>query len=245
MQQADWFESWFGSPWYHILYQDHDNKEAQAFVEKLLHYLQPPAGCRMADIACGEGRYSVQLAEHGYEVMGIDLSHPSIETAKAFENDHLQFAVHDMRMPFYINYFDYAFNFFTSFGYFEHQRDHQLAAKSFAACLKPGGILVVDYLNCEHAAHALVPEETVLREPYTFHITKRLEHRHFLKDIRFADADGKERHYTESVAAFGLEDFRTMFQKAGMTLMDTFGNYKLEPYHPAETPRLIMIFKKQ
>src|SRR5690606_21720625 len=130
-EQVDWFESWFGSPYYHILYEHRDELEAQAFVEELINYLQPLPKSSMADIACGEGRYSIQLAEYGFDVVGIDLSHASIEKAKKHEKENLRFFVHDMRFPFYINYFDYVFNFFTSFGYFASQRDHLMAAKSF------------------------------------------------------------------------------------------------------------------
>lgn len=244
MEHCDWFESWFGSPYYKILYQNRDEVEAEAFVEALLKYLNPLAGSRMADIACGEGRYSVQLAEHGYEVTGIDLSHHSIEKAKAYENEHLHFYVHDMRMPFYINYFDYAFNFFTSFGYFAHDRDHLLAAKSFAASLKKEGLLVIDYLNTENAIVNLEPQSTILRGSYTFHITRKIERNHFLKEIRFTDADNKQRHYKESVAAFTLADFIKMFKTAGMSLVATFGDYKLNSYHPTESTRMIMVFKK-
>src|ERR1700679_942232 len=158
-----WFENWFGSPYYKILYQNRDELEAQEFVENLLGYLQPRPGSTMLDIACGEGRFAKQLAEHGYDVTGIDISHASIETAKAFETDNLQFFVQDMRLPFYINYFDYAFNFFTSFGYFAHMRDHALAARSFAAALKENGILVIDYLNADQVIANIVPEQTVQR----------------------------------------------------------------------------------
>jgi len=243
-QQADWFESWFGSPYYHILYQNRDEQEAQSFIEKLLNHLQPPANSKMLDIACGDGRHAVQLADHGYNVTGIDLSHLSIEKAKASENDHLEFHVHDMRMPFYINYFDYAFNFFTSFGYFEHDRDHLLAAKAFAGALKKGGTLVVDYLNRDYVLKGLVAEDTTQRGSYTFHIKRRLERNHIIKDISFADADHKQRHYTESVAAFGLQDFLEIFNKTGLTLVETFGDYSLNPYDAQQSPRLIMIFKK-
>jgi len=148
--QMDWFENWFGSPYYSILYQNRDELEAQEFVESLLDYLQPPAGSTMLDIACGEGRYAHQLAGHGYRVTGIDLSECSIAVAKQSETDNLEFFVHDMRLPFITNYFDYAFNFFTSFGYFSHDRDNELAAKAFAGALRPGGILVIDYLNRDY-----------------------------------------------------------------------------------------------
>lgn len=244
MQQADWFESWFGSPYYKILYQHRDEQEAQAFIENLLQYLQPPAGCRVVDIACGDGRYAVQLAEHNYDVTGIDLSHLSIEHAKANETDNMHFFVHDMRFQFYINYFDYAFNFFTSFGYFAHDRDHLMAAKAFAAGLKKGGTLVVDYLNREQVIANLVPSATVVRGSYTFNITKRLERNHIIKDINFLDADNKPRHYCESVAAFSLQDFEKIFQKAGLTLQATFGDYQLNSYDAQRSPRMIMIFKK-
>jgi SAM-dependent methyltransferase len=244
MQQSDWFESWFGSPYYTILYQNRDILEAQEFVETLLAYLQPLPDSKMVDIACGEGRFAVQLAEHGYDVTGIDLSHRSIEKAKAHETPLLQFFVHDMRFPFYINYFDYAFNFFTSFGYFAHDRDHVLAAKSFAKGLKKDGILVIDYLNSDQVIANLVPEETIQRGSYSFHIQRRVERNHIVKDISFTDADNKPRHYTESVAAFSLSDFVRMFKTAGLSLVATFGDYKLNTYQPLESKRMIMVFKK-
>ncbi|RYD59057.1 MAG: class I SAM-dependent methyltransferase [Sphingobacteriales bacterium] len=244
MEHKDWFESWFGSPYYKILYQNRDELEAQEFVETLLKHLNPLSGSRMVDIACGEGRFAIQLAEHGFDVTGIDLSHHSIEKAKAAEDDSLHFYVHDMRFPFYINYFDYAFNFFTSFGYFAHDRDHVMAAKSFAGALKKDGLLIIDYLNRDYVLQNLVPEETVQRGSYTFQINRSLERNHIIKKICFADADNKQRCYTESVAAFSLADFIAIFKKAKLSLVGTFGDYQLNSYHPTDSPRMIMIFKK-
>jgi 2-polyprenyl-3-methyl-5-hydroxy-6-metoxy-1,4-benzoquinol methylase len=244
MQQVDWFESWFGSPYYKVLYQNRDELEAQAFVEKLIDFLQPLPDSSMLDIACGEGRYAIQLAEQGFDVTGIDLSYPSIEKAKLHESENLQFFVHDMRMPFYINYFHYAFNFFTSFGYFTHDRDHQLAAKTFGSCLKKGGVLVIDYLNRDQAIGKLKENETIYRGDITFHITRKLEREHFIKEIRFKDTEGRERTYTESVAAFTLANFISMFKKAGLSLIGTYGDYQLNSYHPLDSPRMIMIYKK-
>jgi SAM-dependent methyltransferase len=243
-EQVDWFESWFGSPYYHILYEHRDELEAQAFVETLLNYLQPLPMSTMADIACGEGRFSIELAEHGYDVIGVDLSYANIEKAKKYEHENLHFMVHDMRYPFYINYFNYVFNFFTSFGYFATDRDHMMAAKSFAAGMKKGGLLIIDYLNKEQSLAKLVPEETLQRGKYEFNLQRKLENNHFVKDIYFKDSEGRERHYKESVAAFELSDFIRMFKKAGLSLVATFGDYHLNSYHPFDSPRLIMIFKK-
>jgi len=243
-EQVDWYESWFGSPYYHILYQDRDLEEARNFVEKLVDYLEPLPGSKMADIACGEGRYSRQLALRGYDVTGLDLSYESIQNAQKHESEHLHFLVHDMRFPFYINYFDYAFNFFTSFGYFEKDRDHEMAAKSFVSCLKKEGILVIDYLNKEKALATIKPSFQINKGGIEFNIRKKFEKNHFLKEIYFKDENSVERKFTESVAAFTLGDFIAMFKKAGASLVTTFGNYQLAPYDAQNSPRMIMVFKK-
>lgn len=243
-EQVEWFESWFGSPYYRVLYQHRDQMEANEFADNLLTYLQPPAGSKMVDIACGEGRLAIQLASKGYNVIGLDLSTASIQKAKEYEQGNLQFMVHDMRFPFYINYFDYAFNFFTSFGYFATYHDHELAAKAFAAGLRPGGMLVIDYLNKETTLANLVADETIERSGLTFHIHRCLKEGHFLKNIRFTDNEGRERQFTESVAAFALADFIRIFKEAGLSLVTTFGDYKLNIYHKYESPRMIMVFKK-
>jgi SAM-dependent methyltransferase len=237
-------EDWFGSPYYKILYQDRDEQEARAFIEQLLDYLQPKCACRVLDIACGDGRHAIQLEGHGFDVTGIDIAHASIERAKASENDNLHFFVQDMRFPFYINYFDFAFNFFTSFGYFRNQRDHLLAAKSFSASLVTGGQLVIDYLNSDYIVKNLVSEASVYRGSYHFNITRRLENKHIVKNIHFKDADNRECHVTETVAAFSLAEFQEMFQAAGMTLTRTFGDYNLSEFDCDVSPRMIMIFNK-
>ncbi len=244
MKKKDWYENWFSSKYYSILYQDRDETEAEQFIERLVAHLQPKQNSKMLDIACGEGRHAIQLVEHGYDVTGIDLSYKSILKAKEAEGDNLHFYVHDMRFPFYMNYFDYSFNFFTSFGYFDKKRDHEMAAKSFARGLKKGGILVVDYLNANFVLNNLVTEAVIEKEEYTFNITKSVVDKHIIKDIRFKDTEGKDLHYAERVAAFTLTDFLEIFGKANLTLVDSFGDYHLNKYDEQNSPRLVMVFQK-
>jgi hypothetical protein len=90
-----------------------------------------------------------------------------------------------------------------------------------------------------------VEDDVVVRGIYTFHIKRTLENGHFLKDISFTDTENRERHFRESVAAFTLADFISMFKQTKMTLVGTFGDYQLKEYHPIDSPRMIMIFKKQ
>jgi hypothetical protein len=65
---------------------------------------------------------------------------------------------------------------------------------------------------------------------------------HIFKEIDFED-QGKKYHFTEKVQALRLEDFEQMMEKAGIYLLELFGDYKLRKYYKTQSERLIMIFK--
>ena len=243
--QKQWFKDWFNSPYYHLLYNNRDSGEAAAFIDKLLVYLQPAADATMLDVACGRGRHSKYLADKGFTVTGIDLSIQSINLAKKMENDHLSFFQHDMRLPFRINYFDFAFNFFTSFGYFDTVRENDNALRTIKNALKSGGTLVLDYLNSPYVASHLVCEEMKEKENVVFDIQREMKDHRFLKQIDILDRSRMQRtSYTEGVNAYTKEDFEEMFARQGLQITDIFGDYLFNNYDEHLSPRLIIIAKK-
>src|ERR1700712_2076270 len=185
--EDNWFRDWFNSPYYHQLYAYRDKKEAADFIDKLIADLKPAPGATMLDVACGKGRHSMQLASKGFDVTGIDLSHESIREALKNEQENLHFYEHDMRLPFWINYFDYAFNFFTSFGYFKTQREHDNAIRTISQALKPTGIFVMDFLNIKYSEKRGVEktEKQIGDAHYT--ISKWTDDEHFYKKINIED----------------------------------------------------------
>jgi SAM-dependent methyltransferase len=240
-----WFKDWFNSPYYHLLYNNRDEREAGAFIDKLLAYLQPPADALMLDVACGKGRHASYLADKGYTVTGIDLSIESINAAKKLENERLSFFQHDMRLPFWVNYFDVVFNFFTSFGYFESQRDNDNALRTLKNALKPGGRLVLDYLNSNYVAQHLIVDEVKEKDNVVFDIRREARDKKFLKNINILDKNKMQRAtYTESVNAFTKEDFEEMFARQGLEITEIFGDYHFNGYDAQQSPRLIIIATK-
>ena len=243
--KSEWFDNWFDTPYYHQLYFKRDEEEAAAFIDRLIAYLQPPPGSKMLDVACGKGRHAKQLADKGFNVAGIDLSAASIADAKQFEQDNLQFYEHDMRQPFWINYFDYAFNFFTSFGYFRTRREHDAAIRTIANSINEKGTLVIDYLNVHYAEDHLVHSFDKEVDGTNFHITKWMDEDHFYKKIEVEHDSFTEPHiYTEKVAKFSLGDFTDMLSYQGMQVREVFGDYELGNYHVRKAPRMIILAKK-
>lgn len=239
-----WFQSWFDSPYYHLLYRHRDGQEAEWFIDHLLEHLKPEPGSRILDLACGRGRHAIYLNNKGYEVTGIDLSEQNITYCKAFENPRLTFYVHDMRHLFRVNDFDYVFNLFTSFGYFEKDRDHFLAMRNAASALKQNGTLVIDFLNVRYTAERLVEEESVVAGNVRFSIKRELAGGFFIKHIG-VDDDGKKSQFSERVAALTPDDFRRYMEPCHLEVSGIYGSYTLEPFDSVNSPRLIITAVKK
>jgi SAM-dependent methyltransferase len=242
---GSWFKEWFNSPYYHQLYFNRDEKEAAAFIHLLLNRLHPPPGARMLDIACGRGRHSRMIAAAGHDVTGIDLSPTSIEYARQYETGNLHFFQHDMRLPFWVNYFDFAFNFFTSFGYFRTEREHYNVIRTIAHSLKPGGTLVLDYLNVHYAEDHLVHKSEKEIDGVNYYLTKWFDETHFHKKIIVEDEQLEQPlEFEEKVAKFSLGDFNDMLSFYHLQLQEVHGDYQLGSYDVKKSPRLIMVARK-
>ena len=246
MSEKPWFKDWFNSPYYHQLYFQRDELEAATFIDKLIEHLQPHLLSTMIDVACGKGRHAIQLANKGFDVTGIDLSVDSIRTAKEEETEHLQFFLHDMRLPFWINYFDFAFNFFTSFGYFKTRREHDNSIRTISTSLKNNGTFVLDYLNVHYAEDNLVHKSEKQIGNVNYYMTKWFDETHFYKKIIVEDDLLQEPlEYTEKVAKFNLGDFTDMLAFQGLQIQELYGDYNFSGYDLKKSPRLILISKKK
>jgi SAM-dependent methyltransferase len=244
MREENWFQEWFSSPYYHLLYDHHSDDEAFAFISRIINHLKPPSSSKMLDIACEKGRHSRALAEKGFDVTGINLSFDSIREAKKSENENLHFFQHDMRLPFWIQYFNYAFNFFTSFGYFRTRREHDNAIRTVAKSLITNGVFVMDYLNVRYEENNLEKNSKEIADGIEFKIAKWDDAEHFYKQIQLEEKGEIRNLVTEKVAKFTLKHFTEMFAKQELQIQEVYGDYKFKDYDIHKSPRLIMIAKR-
>ena len=239
---SQWYTSWFNTPYYHILYKDRDYNEAQRFMDKLTTFLELDKESHIMDLACGKGRHSIYLNKIGFEVTGVDLSEESISYARQFENDRLHFDIHDMCLPYH-RQFDAVFNLFTSFGYFDNEKDNLRTIKAIRSNLNASGVAVIDFMNVEYVVSRLVEENSKEVDGILFHMKRTFDNGYIIKTISFEDK-GKNFIFKERVKAFSLDDFNFMFRQAGVKLVNIFGNYQLHPYDVHNSERLILVFKK-
>ncbi|MFZ4800315.1 MAG: class I SAM-dependent methyltransferase, partial [Bacteroidia bacterium] len=239
----EWFADWFDSPYYHILYKNRDYTEAELFLNNIVSLMKMPVGSSIIDLACGKGRHSVFLNNAGFKVKGVDLSANSIDYAKQFENENLHFEVADLRNLCIEPQFDYAFNLFTSFAYFKSDEENQQVLNQFRHCLKPNGILLLDFFNAEKVKLQQNITESKTIEGITFHLKKVIENQKVIKQINF-EADSKNYYFHEEVQLLTLYDFEKLFEQTGFKILNVFGNYHLENYEPNTSDRLIFLAQK-
>jgi 2-polyprenyl-3-methyl-5-hydroxy-6-metoxy-1,4-benzoquinol methylase len=240
MEKSEWFEEWFDTPFYHILYQDRDLEEATVFVTHLVEQLKIKKGAKILDLACGKGRHSKTLNNLGFDVTGSDLSVNSIAQAKIYENDSLRFVVQDMREPIPNEKFNVILNLFTSFGYFDQTEDNLVVLNACHKMLEKKGLLVIDFMNSDKVIHSLVPFETKTVEGITFSITREFDKTHICKSISFGHI-GRVHAYTERVQALRKDDFEDLLKKSNFTIKKCYGGYELNPFHKENSDRLIII----
>ena len=246
IDNSGWSKLWFDSGYYRKLYGHRDEREAADFVDVLADKLNIRPTARVLDLGCGHGRHSRQLASRGCQVIGLDLSSSSIREAKKSESNRMHFYKHDMRVPFGKDFFDYVFNFFTSFGYFKTAHENFQVVNNISDSLKQEGMLVLDYLNIHYAESRMIPHEMKEIDGIPYRIERWSDEYFFYKKISIEDAgESKPLEFVEQVAKLGIYDFEYMLSRYKLKMEKIYGDYDLNKFDRDCSPRLIIQAKKQ
>ncbi|MEP7195813.1 MAG: class I SAM-dependent methyltransferase [Saprospiraceae bacterium] len=239
----NWFKDWFDSIYYDELYQERGSNEADFFIDSLISKFNITKNCKILDLACGNGRHAKALVNRGFSVTGLDLSFKKIALARTIEDEQMSFYQHDMRDLFRANYFDYVLNLFTSFGYFDSDRENSKAALNLVINLKKNGILIIDYFNKAWTEKHLVKEEEIVLNHCVYNISRSLQKDRLIKDIYVRSGETCEK-FQERVRVYSKMEFVKMFEDLGLKLLDCFGDYNLSQFEDDSSPRMICAFIK-
>jgi SAM-dependent methyltransferase len=235
-----WYKEWFGEE-YLELYAHRDRGEAERhvdFVEARLDGERPRA---VLDLACGAGRHTGALRRRGYRTLGVDLS-----LTLLVQSPELPRVAGDMRcLPFASGTFDWVLNFFTSFGYFESERENFRILEEMVRVMSSGGRFLIDLFNIDRVLATLTPHEVREVNGREVEIERWYDERsrRINKRIRVHATARPTRSYLESVRAYRREEVTNGLEWAGLRLDEVFGGFDGEEFG-TDSERLIFVGHK-
>ena len=232
-----WYKEWFGEA-YLGLYAHRDASEAEAHVDFVEEQVPGEPGGAVLDLACGAGRHTEVLRKRGHRALGLDLSLTLLN-----QTPSLPRVAGDMCcLPFADGSFDRVLNFFTSFGYFENERENLAVLQEIRRVLSSKGRFLIDLFNREKVIGSLVPRETqelgetvVEIERWFDPATERVN-----KRIRLIGNKGRKETFLESVRAYREEEVRAGLDWAGLEVDAVYGSFEGEAFS-GDSERLIFI----
>jgi SAM-dependent methyltransferase len=121
----EWFENDdFWREFYPFMFSDERFAATPDEVSRILALTQCNSGS-VLDLCCGPGRHSVELAQRGFKVTGVDRSPFLLERAREYavkSGARVEWVQQDMRNFIRRASFDLACSLFTSFGYVQYHQ---------------------------------------------------------------------------------------------------------------------------
>jgi SAM-dependent methyltransferase len=249
-QSSAWYLDFFRQDYLnvygHLFTADRAEKET-LFAEKALGL---KAGARVLDLCCGQGRHSVPLAQHGFEVTSLDLNPAYLElTRHAAEvgKVSLKTVVGDMREIPYQSYFDAIVNMYSSFGYLESEAEDLRVLESATKASKSGGRLFLDMLNREWAVANYIQNDWHSGEDGTLYVERRdldLASSRMRVSFTIVEPSGIRRESVgHNIRLYTLTEMTRLLERAGMRVTEVFGGFDGEAY-AIGTRRMILCAQK-
>ncbi len=235
----EWFKDWFDED-YAALYAHRDEAEARRAVATALRLAPELGSGPVLDLGCGSGRHLVELRRANPRAFGMDLSGPLLRLAEETLRGSLVRG--DMRhLPVKAAGLAGLCLWFTPFGYFGDEANKDLL-HALAQALRPGGVLLLDYLNAHQLRRHLVQEDVAERAGLRVHSRRSLEEGRVIKRMTLTRLDsGATREVVESVRVYEPDELEALARPAGFRLRTALGSYEGASFVEA-SPRWIALF---
>ncbi|PDW01234.1 class I SAM-dependent methyltransferase [Candidatus Chloroploca asiatica] len=222
------------------------NSEQTVAEVLMLRDLLPEPPADLLDLACGQGRHSINLARAGFTVIGLDASEPLLDLARTdaiAAGVEVDFVAGDMRAIPYSGCFDAVINMFTAFGYFDREEENQAVLEGIARALKPGGRLIMELAHRDRVVTGFQPTDWYELDDGTVVWIRRYFDplRGILTSIdRWRDPDGHEDERIHRIRIYTATELDHMLRQANLTPINWYGSINLHAL-TAASPRIIVV----
>lgn len=244
--EAPWWERFFDEDYLaaYAAIEDGTPEEVEGICQALLL----PAGGHILDLCCGYGRVAIPLAQRGYTVTGQDLTECFLGLAgERAEKAGVQLRlVHsDMREIPFEEEFDAVINIFTSFGFFEDDRENEKVLHEVAKALKPGGKFLIDLVHREGIMRVFRPRDWQSLPDGRAHLQERVwdARRGVMNERRMLLSEHGRREIVISLRLYNCVELERMLTAAGLRVTQVWGGLDLSEL-TMDSRRLVLLAEK-
>lgn len=236
--------------WYLVVYPHRDGSEARDLTQ-LLSKSESLGGSRILDVGCGPGRHLEAFEDAGAFPVGLDQSAALLGEAsrrlRSQPKSRIRLVRADMRhLPFGDAVFDGATSLFTTFGY-HTEVDDRTMIEEVARVVRPNGFFLFDFLNREHVLRNF--QKSKIRHQGEFEIreSKKVECDIVIKHVAISRRVSGEpvADYEERVFLYTPETLRGFVQRSGFRIVEVWGDYRGEAFHPDSSSRHVLFCRKE
>jgi ubiquinone/menaquinone biosynthesis C-methylase UbiE len=247
-EETQWYRNIFNDlnhDWEAIVDQRDTEKEA-AFIENVLK----KKGI-VLDLCCGTGRHSLILSQHGWNMIGMDLSKNLLAIAKQeMKRRTTEFPLirADMRyFPFRSKVFCAVINMFTSFGYLPSEKEDIKSLNEVQRVLKKNGLFLIDIVNKDYVTNMWKERDWAEFEPFYLLENRTLD---IPKSMMLSEwtiirkSTNEVRHVQHNLRLYSCQKLRKMLGKVGLTVKQVYGGYDKKEFNSGAS-RMIALSQRK
>lgn len=217
-------------------------------VEQVIALLDLASGASVLDMGCGPGRHSLELAERGFRVTGVDRTSMYLEEARRRAQDaglKVDWIQADMREFSGPDAFDAAINLFTAFGYFEDGAEDRRVLQNLLVSLKPGGRLVIDLMGKEILARIFQARDWELKEDGSMILYERriAQDWSWVENTWILVQEGQSQQFELGHRLYSAAELKSLLKDVGFDEVQAFGGLDGSPYDQ-HAKRLVVVAER-
>ena len=222
-------------------------KQARQEVDFIIKTFNLKNKSYLLDVMCGNGQRSIELADQGFFITGVESSGTLVKeaTKKAKEaKSKIEFLQQDIRQLDLSKRFDMVTMLGNSFGYFD-DKGNERVIQNISAVLKKNGLFVLDlpntidiWVHIKEKKKVKIPQGYITTENFSFDPKSfRLQSRGTV------ELNKKRREFSGSIRLYTLPEIAFIMAQYQLSIKSVFGSYKGELYS-ITSPRMIVVANK-
>ncbi|NHJ48424.1 MAG: class I SAM-dependent methyltransferase [Asgard group archaeon] len=233
----------YSKSWYGTFMPTHLDEITQNEIKFIKKYLPLSSYQKILDVCCGTGRHSINLAQLGYDVTGIDINNSALQKGKELVNEEMKinFLLFDMREISSIkSNFDGVLNLWQSFGFFDSKTNESIL-EQISDILVSSGRFILDIFNYDFFVNHQGKYEFVRKN---INIT---ETKTILDNRLYINLEYHELHKNDNYdfQIFKPDEIITLIEKYNFKLLIKCSNFDTKISPNESNPRMQFVFEKE